>query len=146
MPVFYKVYKLQRTFSDGRQDPANGKWYAKALSVGTVGIDQLADIIQKNCSMKKSDVKAVLTELSEVMADKLQESYSVKLEGLGTFKVGLKCKGAVERGEFSVSSNIVDKYVNFLPAFNVDVATGNRTKALLNGCRLSEAEEYSPEE
>ena len=138
MPVLYKLAKLERTFKDGRQDPANGKWYAKAITVGTVTTDDLAEIIQKNCSMKKSDVQAVLTELVEVMTDKLQESYAVKINGLGIFKIGIRCKGAVERDEFSVANNIVGKHVNFLPAYTVDPATNNRTQALLSGCKIAE--------
>ena len=145
MPVLYKLKKMERAYADGRQDPANGKWYAKAVTVGYVTTDDIADIIQKNCSMKKSDVQAVLTELVEVMTDKLQESYAVKLNGLGTFKIGIRSKGAVEREEFSVATNITGKRVNFRPAYTIDLANGNRTQALLNGCKISEATKYNVE-
>ena len=31
MAICYKKYKLERTFSDSRQDPANGKWFARTV-------------------------------------------------------------------------------------------------------------------
>ena len=136
--VKYILNQINRTFKDGRQDPANKKWFARAITVGTVDTDDLADIIQRNCSMKKSDVQAVLTELVEVMTDKLQESYAVKLDNFGTFKIGIKSTGALLPENFSVAKNIVGSHINFMPAYTVDVATGQRTKALLNGVKFSE--------
>ena len=35
MALMYKLYKMQRTFKDGRTDTANGKWYARAVKLGT---------------------------------------------------------------------------------------------------------------
>ena len=138
MSVLFKLYQMNRTFKDGRQDNSNGKWYARAIKVGTVETNDLAEIIQRNCSMKKSDVQAVLTELTEVMTQKLQDSYAVKLNGLGTFKIGLKCKGATDLDEFTVSENICGGRINFLPAYTVDSATGHRTQALISGMKLAE--------
>ena len=136
--VKYILHQINRTFKDGREDPANKKWFARAITIGTVDTDDLADIIQRNCSMKKSDVQAVLTELVEVMTDKMQESYAVKLNGLGTFKIGIESTGALLPENFSVSKNIVGTHVNFMPAYTVDSATGQRTKALLNGVKVGE--------
>lgn len=138
MAVLYKLYQMNRSFKDGRKDPANGKWYARTSIVGTLETDDLAEIIQRNCSMKRSDVKAVLEELTEVLRDKLGESYAVKLNGFGTFKIGLKCKGALEAEDFSVVNNIVGAHVNFQPAYKVDTATGSRDSALLRGAKFQE--------
>lgn len=138
MSMLYKLRKLERTFSDGRQDPANGKWFARTVYVGTVTTDDLAQIIERNCSMKRSDVKAVLTELVEVMTSKLQDSYAVKLDGIGTFKIALRSTGAVEASEFSVSKNVTGSKVNFSPAYTVDSATGTRSRSLLSGMKVTE--------
>lgn len=138
MAVKYILKKLERTFKDGRTDPANNLWFARAITVGTLETKDLAEIIQKNCSMKKSDVIAVLSELVEVMTDKLQESYAVKLNDFGTFKIGITSKGASDPTNFSVTTNVVGTHINFQPAYTVDVATGKRTKALLEGVKVSE--------
>ncbi len=138
MSVLFKLHKIVRTFKDQRTDMANNKWFARAITVGTLNTQSIAEIIQRNCSMKKSDVRAVLDELVEVMTDKLQESYAVKLDGLGIFKIGLQSTGADSVGEFSVNSNIVGAHVNFQPTFTVNAATGKRTQALLEGVTFQE--------
>lgn len=51
--------------------------------------DMLAEKMQRNCSVKRSDVKAVLTELVEIMNDEQHAFHRVKLEGLGSFKIDL---------------------------------------------------------
>ena len=48
MALMYKLYKMQRTFKDGRTDTANGKWYARAVKLGTYDTADLAEIIQRN--------------------------------------------------------------------------------------------------
>ena len=138
MAVLFKLHKIVRKFNDGREDPANNRWYARAFQIGTVTTNDLAEIIQRNCSMKKSDVQAVLTELVEVMQDKLQESYAVKLDGIGTFKIGISCVGADTVEEFSVAGNIKGSHINFTPAYTVDSATRVRSQALLKGCKYAE--------
>lgn len=140
----YKTYQMKRTFADGRQDPSNGKWFARAIQLGTVDTNDMASIIQRNCSMKKSDVQAVLTELVEVMTDKLQESYAVKLDGFGIFKIGLVTKGALTQDDFTATKNVVGSRVNFLPSYTVDTATGKRTRALLDGVKAKERPRDKP--
>ena len=123
MPVLFKLNKIVRKFNDGREDPANNRWYAHAFTVGTVGTNDLAEIIQRNCSMKKSDCLAVLTELVEVMKDELQASHSVRIDGLGTFKVGIKGSYAKTAAAFNPAKNISGYKVNFRPSFTT-VRTG----------------------
>ena len=40
-----------------------GKWFAQAVMTGTVDTNALANIMQRNCTVKKSDIMAVITEL-----------------------------------------------------------------------------------
>ena len=96
MAVIYKIYK-----NNNKKNAGFGKYYARAIHNGTANLDDISAIIERNCSMKKSDVKAVLTELVEVMTTHLQDSKRVKIDGLGTFKVGLRCKPAATAGEFN---------------------------------------------
>ena len=35
MALMYKLYKMQRTFMYGRTDTANGKWFGRAVRLGT---------------------------------------------------------------------------------------------------------------
>jgi predicted histone-like DNA-binding protein len=101
-------------------------------------LKQLALKIQENVSVKKSDVKAVLDELVGVLKEWLQDSNRVKIEGLGSFKIGLKTKPADSAKEFSVAKHVVGARVNFLPEVEVDVTTGRRVKSLLMGLEVEE--------
>lgn len=100
-----------------------GRYYAKAVHTATVDLDTLAERIQRNCTAKKSDCVAVLTELAEVMKDELLSSHIVKINGLGSFKIGLKSKYAKTDSEFNAAQHITGSKVNFRPEYNV-VSTG----------------------
>ncbi len=131
MSVNYKLYQ-----NKNKKSSAFGKYFAKAVMNGTVDINTLSEIIQRNCTVKKSDVLAVLTELTEVMTDQLQNSFRVKLNGFGAFKIGLKCSGAASQKEFNPLKNIKGMHINFQPEAHVDSATHTRTKVMLSGAKV----------
>lgn len=110
MAVFYRLAK-----NNNQKSTQFGKWYAKAVSTCVIGTEEIAGIIQENCSMKKSDVKAVLDELVSVMNQALKDSKRVKLDGFGSFKMGLVTTPADSAAEFSVTKNVAKVRVNFRP-------------------------------
>ena len=120
-----------------------GKWYARAVVSETVTTDQLADEIQRNASVKKSDVKAVLCELSEVMNQKLIQGGRVVLDGIGAFKVTINTVGAETAKDFT-ANNIKSVRILFQP--ETRIVDNHRIKSMLNGIRLKEQEKYSSEE
>lgn len=111
------LYKL---FQDNRKNSSYpGKWYARAIHQNIVGLDDIAERIQRNCSMKMSDVLAVLTEMREVIKDELQASNAVRLDGIGIFSPGIKTIPADTAADFSPLKNIVGYRINFKPASHV---------------------------
>ena len=135
----YKIYmnnnkKNLKTFK---------KFYARAVYLGTAQLADMAEKIQSNCSVKKSDVLAVLTELAEVMTTELQDSKVVKIAGLGSFKLTLKCVGADSIKEFSPAKNIKKVNIRFCPEAHVDAGSKTRTKALVTGTKMKEYAEYN---
>lgn len=132
MAVLYKLYKNNNTRSGGF-----GQWYARAITSGTIDTDALAEIMQRNCTVKRSDILAVLAELVETTRDQLQNSVRVKLNGFGSFKIGLRTKGAAGPADFSASKNVVGMRVLFQPEAHVDAAH-KRTQAFLQGARAQE--------
>ncbi|MBR5697394.1 MAG: HU family DNA-binding protein [Prevotella sp.] len=134
MSVRYKLYQDNRA-----ESPTRGKWYARAVyNQKPKTLNQLALKIQENVSMKKADVKAVLDEMVGVLKEWLQDSNRVKIEGLGSFKIGLKTKPADTAKDFSASKHVVGARVNFLPEIEVDPTTGARIKSLLMGLEVEE--------
>ena len=115
----------------------SGRWYARAVSTSVINTRQLAEIMQRNCTVKRSDIMAVIEELVETMRDQLQDSKRIKLDGFGSFKIGVRSIGANSAKEFSVSENIKGMRVIFSPERSTD-ASGNRTKQFLQGIKVEE--------
>ena len=136
MAIKYKLYQDNRAESKNR-----GKWYARAIYPKTPkNTKDLAQMIQDNVSVKRADVIAVLDELVNVMKLWLQESYRVSLDGLGSFKIGLKTKPADTAKDFSASKHVVGARINFQPEVTIDAA-GQRVKAMLQGLQVEETNE-----
>jgi len=115
----------------------NGKWYARAVPTGCVETKELAEIMQRNCTVKKADIVAVIAELVDTMREQLQQSHRVKLEGLGSFKLGLTSTGAATAADFDIRKNVKGVHVVFTPEVTHDSA-GRRTKVLLEGVTVAE--------
>ena len=135
MSVYYRLHQDQ---SVGTKK--SGKWYARMVPMATIDTRKLAEIIQRNCTVKKSDVLAVLDELVETMRDQLQDSKRVKLDGFGSFKIGLNSKGARTARSFTVADHIEGMNIVFSPENTKDSA-GNRTKQFLQGVKVEELPE-----
>ena len=129
------LYRLQKNLNP--KSSSYGNVYAKAVITNTIDLSMLADRIQRNCTAKRSDVLAVLTELVEVMQDELQSGHKVKLDGFGSFKIGIRGTTAESVEEFKVSENVKGLRVNFQPEVHVDTDK-KRTKMFLSGCKLKE--------
>ena len=106
----------------------------------TVDTTTLANIMQQNCTVKKSDILAVLAELAEVMQQQLQNSKRVKLDGLGTFKIGIRTKAADNPKDFNVQKNVVNTHILFRPETRIN-KNKSRMRALLDGCKVQELPE-----
>ena len=132
MSVFYRLHQDQSTGTK-----RSGKWYARAVPTAVIGTRQLAEIIQRNCTVKRSDVMAVIEELVEVMKDQMQDSKRVKLDGFGSFKIGIESKGAATAAKFTVADHITGLHVVFMPERTKDTA-GNRSKQFLQGAKVEE--------
>ena len=133
MSVFYRLSQVTSPKAKGY-----GKWYARAVITETVDTDMLATIMQRNCTLKKADIVAVITELIETMSDQLQGSKRVKLNGFGSFKIGISGEGADKAADFSVSKNIKGLHVLFQPEVKTD-GNGMRQKTFITGCSMQEA-------
>ena len=92
-----------------------GKYYATAVYDNHfVGTEELADFIQRQASVKKSDIKAVLQELGEAMKHFFELGQKVKLDGIGILKVGFSSIG-VSKLEDCTAATITTRRVLFQP-------------------------------
>ena len=94
---------------------AFGKYYATAVYDNHfIGTEELADFIQSQASVKKSDIKAVLDELGAAMKHYFELGQKVRLDGIGIMKVGFSSIG-VNKVEDCTSATITTRRVLFQP-------------------------------
>lgn len=135
MALNYKIYQSNANNS------TKGKFNARASHKETVGIKELAAVMQDNCTVKHSDIVAVLSELSEVMKQELQRGNRVRIDGLGIFKVNIRSKGAKTAQEFSAAENILGTRINFRPESFVNT-NGSHITNMLSGLKVKEDGTY----
>jgi predicted histone-like DNA-binding protein len=107
-----KFTKLQ---NKNDESTAFGKWFATAVyDQHFITTEELANYIQQQASVKKSDIKAVLDELGGAMKHYFELGQKVKLEGIGIFKVGFSSIGTTEKADCG-AQNITVRRVLFQP-------------------------------
>ena len=89
------------------------RYHARVVSSDRITTDELAEEIQKECSLTITDVKAVLIALGDKLAKHLGEGSKVHLEGIGYFQVNLQCKEEVRTTRSVRSDNVEFKSVSY---------------------------------
>ena len=126
-------HKYQNKNEDSK---AYGKWYARAVVKETANIEEVALKMQDNCTVKRADILAVLSELGPTITDMLQGSKAVRIPYLGTFKLGISSEGADSPENFNVKKNVKRVY---LKARGTGIFL---TQNITRGCSLGEMQEY----
>ncbi len=92
--VTYSV--VERKNPNTPEDP--GKFYAQVQARGEMGIREIAELIQRECTLTRADTIAVLTALEYVVSEGMQGVEIVRLGELGSLQVSLSGQG-VEKEE-----------------------------------------------
>ena len=120
--------KFKKIQNKNDESTAYGKWFATAVyDQHFIETEQLADFIQTQASVKKSDIKAVLDELGSAMKHFFELGQKVQLDGIGIFKVGFSSIG-VGKAEDCGAQNITTRRVLFTPE-TTRVVTGQERRA-----------------
>ena len=120
-----KFKKLQNRNDDST---AYGKWFATAVyDQHFIETEELAEFIQTQASVKKSDIKAVLDELGSAMKHFFELGQKVKLDGIGIFKVGFSSIGTAEKEDCGAAT-ITTRRVLFQPE-SQRIVVGQQTNA-----------------
>ena len=107
--------KFIKSQNKNSSSQAFGKYFAQAVYDNHfVGTEELADFIQRQASVKKSDIKAVLQELGEAFKHFFEMGQKIKLDGIGIFKVGFSSIG-VTKLEDCGAQTITTRRVLFQP-------------------------------
>ena len=92
--------KFKKIQNKNDESTAYGKWFATAVyDQHFIETEQLADFIQTQASVKKSDIKAVLDELGGAMKHFFELGQKIRLDGIGIFKVGFSSIGTATKDD-----------------------------------------------
>jgi predicted histone-like DNA-binding protein len=94
------------------------KWYASAVHMGTVSTEDLCEEISHSTTVTEADVRAVFAELKGRLSAHLKNSQSVKVDGLGSFSVGLRSQ-LTDSAEKLTAANIKGYRIIFRPESQV---------------------------
>lgn len=132
MTVFVKKYQN----NNRKNESAFGKWYGRAVVIDKVEIEELADEIQDNCTVKRSDILAVLSEMGPAIKKMVQKSIKVTIPYLGSFKLGVKSMGVDEADDYDTKKHVKGLHVIFHPETKKE--QGRMVKELTRGARVAE--------
>ena len=108
MSIEYDFYR-----NPNSQGTDKKRYHARVVSSDRITTDELAEEIQKECSLTITDVKAVLIALGDKLAKHLGDGSKVHLEGIGYFQVNLQCKEEVRTTRSVRSDNVEFKSVSY---------------------------------
>lgn len=130
MPVLFK------SFQSILEDKNNKKmFHPRVIYTANVSTSQIAKEIAAYSSLSAGDVKNTLDNLVIVVAQHLQASESVSLDGFGTFRMVMKSNGkGVETAE-EVSAAQASLTVRFLPNFTKNPDRTTATRSLVTGAK-----------
>ena len=93
-----------------------GKYFAKAVSQGEITIDEIGEEICRNSSFSEGTVIGVVTELQDLLKEKLREGHTVVLPGIGRFSLRVESIGVDDPKAFNIRRHITRIICGFLPA------------------------------
>ena len=115
MAVPYK--KMLRKNPQKQED--TGKYYPQLVTLGnSVGLDYIADIMQRFSSLSQGDIKSVLDNFVEAMRIALAGGVSVNITDFGVFSLAAKAEGKELKKECSAKC-IKSVKINFRPSTSV---------------------------
>lgn len=134
MPVLYKPF--QSALKDKK---GNYLFYPRVQLVGNVNTAQIAQEIAEYSSLSPGDVENTLQNLVTVMKHHLQNSESVTLNGLGSFRIVMKSGGRGAMTAEEVSAAQATLYVRFASASTRNPNRSVATRSLVTGARCINA-------
>ena len=93
-----------------------GKYFAKAVSQGDVEIKDICEEISRNSSFSEGTVVGVVTELQDLLKEKLRDGHTVVLPGIGRFSLRVESIGVDDPKTFNIRRHITRIVCGFLPA------------------------------
>ncbi len=99
-----------------KRSSSYGKFFAKAVSQGEGSLEDIAAEACRNSGFSEGAVIGVVTELQELLKEKLSEGQTVILPGIGRFSLRVESIGVDNPKDFNIRHHITRIVCGFLPA------------------------------
>ena len=99
-----------------KRSSSYGKYFAKAVSQGEVTLSEIAEEACRNSGFSEGSVVGVVTELQDILKEKLREGQTVVLPGIGRFSLRVESIGVDDPKAFKIRQPITRIICGFLPA------------------------------
>ena len=93
-----------------------GKYFAKTVSQGEVTLNEIATEACRNSHLSEGTVKGVVTELQDILKQRLSEGQTVVLPGIGRFSLRVESIGVDDPKQFNIGRHITHIICGVLPA------------------------------
>ena len=93
-----------------------GKYFAKAVSQGEVTLKEIAEEACRNSGFSEGSIVGVVTELQNILKEKLMDGHTVVLPGIGRFSLRVESIGVDDPKDFNIRRHITRFVCGFLPA------------------------------
>lgn len=91
-------------FTNPQDRGAEGKYFPYPVYDKTIGLDDFVKEISHATSLTRTDVRAVIIELTEVFQRYLTRGNKLRIPGIGTYKVSFKGTGKATADEVTASA------------------------------------------
>lgn len=93
-----------------------GKYFAKTVSQGEITLNDIAAEACRNSGFSEGAVIGVVTELQDILKNRLAEGHTVVLPGIGRFSLRVESIGVDDPKKFNIRHHISRIVCGFLPA------------------------------
>jgi predicted histone-like DNA-binding protein len=115
---------------------SEGRYYAKAVTMGELHTLDLAQIISASNSVTVSDVQGVLAALMQVMEQYLGDGQNIILDGFGRFKLSLESESVSNPDDFKVAEHVKAIHCNFIPEGKLPKVGSKQVKTFCSGVKV----------
>ena len=102
----YRLYQNHNEKSTGY-----GKYYAQRASQGTVPFNELCKrFAARHTTFSEGEMLGLVTDMVTLVRELAYQGFTVKIDNLGLFWIGIKSKGVANAADFSADSDITAKW------------------------------------
>ena len=92
------------------------QYYPQVAPATPIGLNDIAEQIEKQSTVSLADIKGVLDALQDVTLEAIRDGYSVRLGDLGSFRPTLRAAQTRETAEDVTATDIKDVRVRYTPS------------------------------